>query len=639
MSHFSSVVIGNESLAIQCGEILLDSGHQIAAIVTRNPDVRAWATSHGLRLEAPGPDLAERLGDAPFDWLLSIANLDIIPGSLLDLPTRGAVNFHDGPLPAYAGLNAPVWAALAGAAEHGISWHYIEGGVDEGDVIARALFPITETDTALTLNTKCYAAAIDSFPTVMAELAKPEPARERQDLAQRSYFARDDRPEGGARLDFTQPAAELARMIRALDHGDYWNPLSIPKFEAGGKLWLARAAHVATGGSGAAPGAVAAADDDLLSIATGAGDLVITRVTDCDGQPVSPTEVTRVGAILPCPSTQDMADLTAGLAPLAKADPFWRGKLEAIPATDLPLLQSADGSPQPIARPVPLPAGLAPAQARTAFALLAARVAGTGRADLALPVNPPAGKLAAHMAPWVPVTVLQDTSFAAMTEALAAAVTEAHTRGPFAADLIARLPGPDLPPLPALGVSDDPEAGLIGPSALTLALGADSATLLADRARVSEEALDLYAARLAHLLEQIGSNDDPSALSILPDSERQQIMTGWNQTDTSYDAGLCVHQAFEAQVPRTPQAEALAFEGHSLTYAELDAAANRMAHKLVAMGAGPDRIIGLHLPRSAELVIAALAIMKAGGAYLPMDPAYPADRTALYIEDSGAAVI
>ena len=639
MSHFSSVIIGNESLAIQCGEMLLEAGHTLHAVVSRNDDVRIWATDRGLNVMAPGPGLADRLAGKEFDWLLSIANLDIIPRAVLDLPKRGAVNFHDGPLPAYAGLNAPVWAALAGAAQHGISWHFIEGGVDEGDVIAGAPVRVTDADTALTLNTKCYAAAIDSFPTLMAELAGPAPARQKQDLSQRSYFARDDRPGGNARLDFNRPAADLARMVRALDHGDYWNPLAIPKFEAGGRLWLARAGHVADESSGAAPGAVLSADADTLSVATGAGDLVLTRITDCQGAPVRPGDITRTGAILPVPKAGQMAALTDALAPLARADPAWHADLAAVQPADLPLMHESDGPARPIARPVTLPGGLDPSRARGAFVLLAARLSGTGRADLALNMGRAQDGIADYIAAWVPVASRQHDSFAAMVQALDDTIATARDRGPFAADLIARLPGADPAPLPVLGLSDDPEAGLVGPAALTLALGPDGATLFGDKGRIDEDALDLYAARLDHLLAHLDSTDDTAALPILPDTERQKVLNDWNATEQDYDPALCVHQAFAAQAARTPDAPALVFEGDTLSYAKLDAAANRMAHKLREMGVQKGHIVGLHLPRSGELVIGALAILKAGGAYLPMDPAYPADRTALYIDDSGAAVI
>ena len=102
------VIVGNESLAVQCGEKALAQGHALAAVVTRNPEVSGWAEGRGIAAIAPGTGLADRLAPVEPDWLLSIANLDMLPRAVLALPRRGAVNFHDGPLPAYAGLNAPV---------------------------------------------------------------------------------------------------------------------------------------------------------------------------------------------------------------------------------------------------------------------------------------------------------------------------------------------------------------------------------------------------------------------------------------------------------------------------------------------------------------------------------------------------
>ena len=107
-----ALLIGNESLALHCGTAWLARGHGIAAVITRHADVAAWAEAKGLRIVPPGPGLAERLGDLRCDWLLSIANLDLLPQTVLARATGGAVNFHDGPLPRYAGLNAPVWAIL-----------------------------------------------------------------------------------------------------------------------------------------------------------------------------------------------------------------------------------------------------------------------------------------------------------------------------------------------------------------------------------------------------------------------------------------------------------------------------------------------------------------------------------------------
>ena len=274
MPSFSSVLIGNESLVIQCGEILRAKGHSISALVTRNADVEKWGRDLGLNVQAPGKDLAERLGSAPFDWLLSIANLDIIPADVLDLPRNGAVNFHDGPLPRYAGLNAPVWAIANGEAQHGITWHMIEGGIDEGDILVQRHFDIAPRDTALTLNTRCFEAAIDSFPDLADALATGAPERTKQDLSQRSYFGLAHRPAAAGYLTFTQPATEVDALVRALDHGEYWNPLTTAKLLVDGQTLLARkcALSEATG----AAGTVLSNEAGSLTIACASGAVVLS---------------------------------------------------------------------------------------------------------------------------------------------------------------------------------------------------------------------------------------------------------------------------------------------------------------------------------------------------------------------------
>ncbi|HVG44622.1 MAG TPA: amino acid adenylation domain-containing protein, partial [Longimicrobium sp.] len=106
-----------------------------------------------------------------------------------------------------------------------------------------------------------------------------------------------------------------------------------------------------------------------------------------------------------------------------------------------------------------------------------------------------------------------------------------------------------------------------------------------------------------------------------------------------YPAGACIHELFEAQAARTPGAVALRFGEESLTYAELDARANRLAHHLAGLGAGPEARVGICVDRSAEMVVAMLAVLKAGAAYLPLDPSYPADRLAYMLKDSGAPLL
>ncbi|QBR31299.1 MULTISPECIES: non-ribosomal peptide synthase/polyketide synthase [Pseudomonas] len=111
------------------------------------------------------------------------------------------------------------------------------------------------------------------------------------------------------------------------------------------------------------------------------------------------------------------------------------------------------------------------------------------------------------------------------------------------------------------------------------------------------------------------------------------------QVSTDFSTDLCIHQAIARQVAATPDALAVTFAHTQLTYAELDAKANRLAHKLLELGVGPEVRVGVAMPRSEQLLIALLAVLKAGGAYVPLDPDYPADRVAYMLEDSRARVL
>src|SRR6185436_16139156 len=146
--------------------------------------------------------------------------------------------------------------------------------------------------------------------------------------------------------------------------------------------------------------------------------------------------------------------------------------------------------------------------------------------------------------------------------------------------------------------------------------------------------------RLVRLLEGgVASPQRPiGLLEILAPSERELILRGWNDTAHAVPSGTVV-ELFGAQAARTPAATAVVFGDEELSYRELDARANRLAHHLRGLGVGPERVVGLCVVRSAELIVALLGILKAGGAYLPLDPDYPAERLAFMLADSRAPVV
>ncbi|HEU0302507.1 MAG TPA: condensation domain-containing protein, partial [Longimicrobium sp.] len=166
--------------------------------------------------------------------------------------------------------------------------------------------------------------------------------------------------------------------------------------------------------------------------------------------------------------------------------------------------------------------------------------------------------------------------------------------------------------------------------------GLNYATALFERATAER-----HLGYLRRVLEGMAADADRpvDALELLSEAERAQVVEEWNATGAAYPAHLCIHQLFEAQVERAPDAAAVTFDGQELTFAELNAQANRLAHHLMALGVGADVRVGLCLERGAEMVVALLATLKAGGAYVPLDPDAPQDRLRAMLEDSAPAVL
>ncbi|MCP4996507.1 MAG: amino acid adenylation domain-containing protein, partial [Gammaproteobacteria bacterium] len=134
-------------------------------------------------------------------------------------------------------------------------------------------------------------------------------------------------------------------------------------------------------------------------------------------------------------------------------------------------------------------------------------------------------------------------------------------------------------------------------------------------------------------------NQTITRLPLLAKAERDQLLVEWNDTQVDFPQDLCLHQLFEAQIERTPEAIALVFEDEHLTYRELNRRANQLAHYLQSLGVGPEVLVGIHMERSLEMVIALYGILKAGGAYVPLDPTYPQERLAFMFADAQTSIV
>ncbi|WP_101068457.1 MupA/Atu3671 family FMN-dependent luciferase-like monooxygenase [Roseovarius salinarum] len=648
MTRFTCILVGDETLLIGCGDQLRDCGHEILAVVSRNPAIRDWASHEGL----PTFDDANALRDGPradgADWLLSIANLSVIPDDVRALARRGAVNFHDGPLPGYAGLNTPVWALMAGETKHGVTWHMMEGGVDTGDILVQREIAIEPGETAHSLNSKCYAAGLDSFGAVLDELETGQPHRRPQDLTQRGYFGARHRPPAGGRLDFARPSDDLARTVRALDFGGYWNPVARPRFTAGGRAFFVGTAEAIARTDEAAPGRVLDSAGGRLVIATQDGAIALSSLTDAAGRPVHPQDIAKAGQVLPCPSPDDADRLRALAAELAGHQDRWRDRLAGMTPVNVPLAGEAAHTPNWAETTLHLPRG-SDRDARIALlALWALQGAGQVAADVAMAHAALSERAAAspdQLTPWVPLRA--DTTgcatFGELRAAIAAGLAETGGTQGFALDLPSRDPALDPAQIPGVAISEGGRP-FAGPAIHAFLHSDGTCNLHLDRARLSDAAIELLVARLETMVTRAETGGDTDSLALdtlnaLPDAERAMLLDAGAGPEAAYDAALTVPRDFERQAAETPEAVALVFEDRALTFDDLNAQANAVASRLRAAGVGPGVAVGLCLRRSLDLVIGALAIMKAGGAYVPLDPEYPTERLAHVLADSRATVV
>ena len=660
---FSCFLIGEESLLIRCAEALLAQGHDLRGVISSEPQLVAWATANGIPTVHPDA-VTSALGEAePFDYLFSITNLKMLSSEILTTPHRLAINFHDGPLPQYAGLHATTWALLDGVSRHAVTWHVMEPAAATGDILKQRWFAVETDETALTLNSNCYEHAVESFSELIDELAAGTVRETPQDLASRTYFGRFKRPDAAAALRFHRPAEDLAALVRALDFGPYRNPLALPKLVTESGAVAVTEASVTSGKSGAAPGTIVGVDDSQITVATATNDLSLTRFTSLEGRPLAVDDVLRAllvarGSSLALLSGAQAEALTSAAERSARHEHHWRPLLTHPSPVHLPFAPPAreatfaryESLPGAHA-PLPLGRGGCPQDATAAaFALFLGRISGQDEVDV-WRFDSGHGSLPAPMrhlmADSVPVRVGTDrqATAASALSAAKAAFQSSGKRAPFTRDLIGRLRG-QTPLTGRLAVASCIDPAAFEPGSgydVVLAFDADAACHVwwFDPARLSGADVSALQRQFGAFASQLaGEPELPlGSLSLLTADERHQVIHQWNDTAVSFPVAELVHQSFEAQVNETPHATAVYCGSACITYAELNARANRLAHYLRERGVGEDVLVGVNVGRSIEMVVAILAVHKAGGAYLPLDPEYPKDRIRFMLEDSAAALV
>ncbi|PCJ49785.1 MAG: hypothetical protein COA74_04870 [Gammaproteobacteria bacterium] len=667
---FSCYLIGADTLLIECGEILLSKNHEIKGVITAIPRITQWARQKSIPVIEYQNGFEEALHGQEFDYLFSITHLAIIKDDVLTLPKKAAINFHDGPLPDYAGLNTPAWALINNEQQYGISWHQITAGVDEGDLIKQSMFDIAPDETSLSLNTKCFAAALESFPLLVDELANSTTVPVSQDLSKRSYFGKYDRPVADGLLQWDKSAKELESLIRAMDFGDYPNLLVLPKVRIKDHVFAVQSAVVREVDADVDAGQIVEMQEGQIDVATGEGLLSLKSFKDLNGKQITPGELQNqlkldVGDTFDSTDAATVEAIASISKQHASSDQFWAKRLAYLEPVELPYCQNettALGDTNQYAKhEVTLPSGLPSAIANVtashtvvgAFGLLLGRLNRKHEFDIAFvnhAIDHSSRAVSGLYSDFVALRLDFDNHHTAhkIIDGTAVEIGLVTERGGWAKDLIGRTPAllaiPELTSGTALplGVTVGRDQAIAG-TTLTLSVTDDgsAASIYYDSSRLLADQAAKFVQQLESILNNIveDANRPAGELELLSQEEKRKILEDWNSTLVDYDNSDCIHHLFEKHVAEHPDATALVYEDEAITYAELNNKANQLATVLIAKGIGLDDMVGVNVNRSIDLMIATLAVHKAGAAYVPLDPDFPAERIAYMVKDSAMKML
>ena len=668
LSSFRCVIFGSGTLPIRCIHILLQHGHQPHAIVSHDDALRRWAEEHDIAALSLSDDIVAFLQQQSFDYLFSIAYPFIVPEHILALPLKGAINYHDAPLPSYAGSHATFWALFNGETQHGVTWHEMAEKVDAGNILKQTIIPITPTETSQTLNVKCYDAAIHAFSALIGDLATEQITPLAQDFTKRSFFRNRQRPRAICALQWDRTTSEIAAFVRALDFGDSPNLIGLPKLMIGDDALIVRELSFYAHHMDVPHGTITHLTANELVIATTDGQVAIRQVATIEGQPLSLHDMAERYALhegnrLPQLDPSIMDRLTATHEAICRSEAFWVQRLSALEPITVPSTlhrQSTETSHyQDIScnEDRTLSAFLAPYQQPEARfgALTASLVAFLARLndtytfDLGLhgPVQQfPEAILTNAFTLIVPLQVQLDSqhTWPETLDAVEQALNDTNYHRTFLRDIGLRYPElrDRSTAMPVQVVWSDSSEQPLSDADLTLIIDEQATqavwyynTTRLDSALI-EQLRDHY---LVFLQSLIANPERPLVLQpILTDVEQYHLVHTSNTTQRDYQPQTLA-TLFETQAARTPDAIALVFEDTALSYQLLNTQANQLAHYLHKRGIKPETIVGLCVERSLAMIVGMLAIAKAGGAYLPLDPAYPAARLAYMIDDAQTSMI
>jgi amino acid adenylation domain-containing protein len=582
----SCLLIGEGSLLLRCADLLAQRAYRIVAIVTHDQALQASFPIYSSIAEAVG-DLRERP-----DLLFSIVNRFILTTDEIQIATLAAINYHDSPLPRYAGVNAPSWAILHGQPLHGVSWHLLSAGIDTGNILVQHEFAVAANDNALTLSLKCYEHGWLAFAELLAKIEARQLDGYPQELSQRQYYSRSQRLPRQGIIRWSDDAESISRFVRAGQLGPYPNDFGLPKLLLPDGT-LVVVGEVSLHGRAVAQPAGLILDVDSASMQVVAGDGVIIRLSNLitpDGHRFDPIRCER-GAQLPgLSSSEEESIATITLAASSQEDTL-RRSLRNLPPSLRPrfqrLFKYSDSGEYVFDQDIDSGGDFADVAAALLIRLLRQAIARPALLGIYQPS--PVGFRSVR--PFVCRSL--------DSEEIAASIQAELDAPPLPADLPMRFSELRRSWLRVEAISVCLSAELDPPISnpgLLICVGHSKLSLRFNSTQFAGE----EAAQLASYCFSWSTTPPP-------------------HPQASLSSARTVQQSIAHQALLSPDKVAIECGPQTLTYGQLECRCQAIAEYLRSQGAARETLYAILLPQGLEFPAAALAVLKSGAACIPLD--------------------
>ncbi|MCZ6672258.1 MAG: amino acid adenylation domain-containing protein, partial [Verrucomicrobia bacterium] len=674
---FSCFLVGVGRMPTEVFDVLREHGVHVCGISTTDKAIVDWAESQNLPCAGPDEDLKTFLESEPFDYLFSILNPRVLSSDVLQLPKEGAINFHDGPLPRFAGVNAPGWAIIQGETKYAVTWHQMTDKIDAGDILKQVPVEIAKSDTFLSLGLKCIAAGVSGFRDLIGELTSGTVTLTKQDLKQRTYFNRTMRPTPACIIDWSQSAEDIDAARRALDFGPLYNPIGLSKVRIEDQYYVVRAFSILDQSCSSSPGTLVDINEEGLTVATASKPIFIRELVSMDGAALAISECAaahnlKVGDQLPLLDTAHIQGILRADRVAIRHESYWRERLGGLRQVSLvpyalpPKIVKAGNESQIT---LSIPANIESAfhslgtsgthrdYLLAAWGAFVGRMSGQDTYDIEFLSQESFSKWRDQLgllSPCLPCRfeLNSTTTINSLLADLQEKLTELSRHSVYGRDLILRDPvlfakeelrSANKLPLGVWQVSslndEIPVAGYA--CLLLLPESQDEVGLRYDSNIISEESAARLMRYFGNFLEDLVAHTDRTlgCIRLLSTEEEEEVVKQCMGSDVNYPTDIPIHRLFEEKAESQPDSIAVFHEGHVVSYSELNTRANNLAHQLIEKGVVQDTLVGICLDRSINMVVGILGILKAGAAYLPLDPLYPKGRLEYMKEDAELSII